>query len=92
MEWKDATTYSKGQRGTKEPTAWEVGSGHINVWVSKGHIHHPGEWVVTCHVLGMEAVSTGLDSEVDKDTAQHCALNMADAEVRNIAREISALR
>lgn len=92
MEWKDATTYSQGQRGAKEPTSWEVGSGRVSVWVSKGHLHHPDEWVVTCHALGMEAVSTGLGCEVDKDTVKHCALNMAESEARKITREISALR
>ena len=92
MEWKDATAYSRGQRGAKKPTAWEIGNGRIRVWVSKGHTHYPGEWVVTCHALGMEAVSTGLGSDVDKDTAKTCALNMAETEARKIAREISSLR
>lgn len=54
MDWKDVTTYSRGQRGVKEPTAFELDCGNgLRIWISCGHIYYPGKWVVKCHFLGI---------------------------------------
>lgn len=51
IEWKDATSYSQGQRGKVEPLSWECYVNGIRVWVSQGHIAYRGEWVVSCREL-----------------------------------------
>lgn len=53
MQWKDVTTYSRGERGVKEPTAFELDmGGGFRIWISCGHLYYPGEWVMKCHALG----------------------------------------
>ena len=86
-EWKDTTSYSRGQ--DRVPTAWTIKRGDISVTVTSSHIHNPGRWTMHCHALNMDTVDTGLPSDVDAATAQHCALNMAAHKAREIAKLLS---
>lgn len=44
--WKDCTSYQRG--GDRTPRSWSLSLGKFYVVITKGHIHHPGWWVVTC--------------------------------------------
>ena len=65
MEWKDATSYSQGQRGKKEPTAWSVKSGQVGIYVTCGHIYYPSEWIMSCYAIGLKEVRLMVDTKED---------------------------
>jgi len=44
MEWKDATSYSRGQVD-RTPTTFSAQCGPLRLVVTSSHIHYPGKWV-----------------------------------------------
>lgn len=44
MEWKDATSYSRGQVD-RTPTTFAARCGPMRLVVTSSHLHYPGEWV-----------------------------------------------
>lgn len=44
MDWKDITTFSRGQ-ADRTPTTFEKRCGPVRLVVTSGHIHYPGKWV-----------------------------------------------
>ncbi len=72
MEWEDATSYSRGQRGKVPQTAWEAEIDGARIWVSCGHLYFPGRWVMNCRVVGIvekDLGSTEATSEQARDRA-----------------------
>lgn len=53
MEWKDTTSYSRGEKERK-PNTWTVKNGGVSITVTCGHIHHPGAWIMHCSSVGMD--------------------------------------
>lgn len=80
IQWRDATSYSQGQRGRIEPTAWECDVNGIRVWVSNGHLYYPGEWVMNCPALQMEQSRIGPSAALTHSDAQKAALTKAASE------------
>jgi len=50
MEWKDETSYGRGERGKVEPRTWATYVGRVRIVVTK-HLRHGDEWVSHCHPL-----------------------------------------
>lgn len=88
IEWKDATSYSQGQRGKIEPKSWRTTINGVSVWVSKGHRYYPDFWIMNCHALGMEEEQVGASSW-DAENAQAEALRMASKAARDLARKLT---
>lgn len=91
-EWKDATSYSQGERGKVEPRAWEIKTSAVRITVVRGHLTNPGYWVVHCYELGMNTVDLKLPISVDVETAKYAAINLVENKALDIARDIAALR
>src|SRR5690606_41821688 len=89
VEWKDATSYSQGQRGKIAPDAWECTVADVRVWVGSGHRYYPGEWVMHCHTLGMEAIRIGPASALSEKEAQQAALTRAASEASKRATKLT---
>lgn len=68
MNWKDSTSYSRGQ---EKPTSWTTDIGDLRITVTNKHIHYPGLWVMHCFEIGM-------------DTIPFEAENVADAQKRAV--------
>ena len=47
MEWKDTTSYSKGDKD-RIPSSWSANIGKLRIVVVSNHIHYPGRWVLHC--------------------------------------------
>tara|TARA_R110000764_G_scaffold164200_1_gene251270 strand:- start:239 stop:550 length:312 start_codon:yes stop_codon:yes gene_type:complete len=81
MNWKDATSYSQGQRGKAAQTAWKADFEGVIVWVSCGHIDYRGSWVMRCRELGIDLerleVADGASSELARDKAIETACHKA---------------
>lgn len=88
IEWKDATSYSQGQRGKIDPNAWECTVKGVRVWVGSGHRHYPDEWVMHCPELGMDAARVGPTSALTANDAKQAALTQA---AREASRKVSRL-
>ncbi len=61
LQWEDITSYSRGERGTKEPTAWTTrlgggADGAYSITVTSGHVLNPGKWVFHCPMLLYDTV------------------------------------
>lgn len=59
VDWQDQSSYSAGERGTKEPSVWETRVGDMRVTVHR-YFGCTG-WFLSCHVMGLSQVQ--LDSE-----------------------------
>ena len=83
--WKDATSYSQGQRGKVPQTAWECEMDGVRIWVSCGHIDFDGRWIVTCRDVGLERREVAARGE----SSEH-ARDQAVLEVYHAAKRLSA--
>lgn len=50
MQWKDETSYSRGDK-ERVPTTFAAQCGPMKLVVTSSHIHFPGRWVAHCHPL-----------------------------------------
>lgn len=91
IEWKDATSYSRGQRGCIPPNSWECHIGTVRVWLSCGHHYYPETWVVSCHSLGIETKELGTSSLIEAEQARHLAIRVVAAAAEKFARQMSAV-
>lgn len=63
MRWRDATSYSRGGRGTAEPTIWELDVDGLRVVVHRWHGLEG--WFLSCHAMGVDKsalAATALES------------------------------
>jgi hypothetical protein len=88
-KWNDATSYSRGERGKIEPTAWDIKFGGVRLWVGKGHRWYPGKWVAVCPDAWHEQRELG-DADLPAETAQSLALDMAANHMRSRAARMVA--
>lgn len=88
IEWKDATSYSQGQRGKIEPNAWECAVSGVRVWVGSGHRYYPDEWVMHCYSLDIEAKRIGPTAALSDADAQCEALRIAASEASRRATNL----
>lgn len=70
--WKDATAYSRGERGKVDPQTWLLDLGPIHITVTK-HIHHGDIWTLHCGRVGIRTESLRTD-------------NLEEAKVKAISR------
>lgn len=88
IEWKDATSYSQGERGKIAPRAWESRIEGIRIRVTCGHIYYPGEWIMTNDDLGFDKKSLGLTSEMPLTDVFSKALELSSAEAKRRAHSL----
>lgn len=88
IQWKDATSYSQGQRGKIEPNAWECNLSGVRVWVGSGHRYFPNEWVMHCHSLDIESRQIGPTAALSDADARHEALRIAASEASRRATNL----
>ncbi|MEM8880918.1 MAG: hypothetical protein AAGC82_09985 [Pseudomonadota bacterium] len=72
LPWIDATSYAQGQRGKTAQTAWATEIDGLRIFVSCGHLNHPGTWVLACKSLSqypIELTDSGASSEEALDLA-----------------------
>ena len=77
MEWKDVTTYSRGQK-ERTPTAWQISSGTPRVYITNDHLHYKGLWIMHCFKVGI-------------DTKQIAADNLEDAKAMALKKVYEAI-
>lgn len=52
MRWRDASSYSRGERGVIAPTAWELDCGPVKITVHH-YIGCGANWFVSSEVVGL---------------------------------------
>lgn len=86
MEWKDETSYSRGELGKVEPDTWVLHLPTTRIAVHR-HINHPGKWVLTCRRLGIELRELDAD---DVETAKRVALQLLELAVLMVKKDLEA--
>jgi hypothetical protein len=81
VKWSDATSYSRGQRGNIDPTAWEICLHGVRVWISSKHLYNPNNWSLTCSDVRLEA-HTICSNDAHPDAAKDAALAVVAAKLR----------
>lgn len=74
MEWKDTTSYSRGDTERK-PTTFSAQCGPIRLVVTNGHIYSPGVWISHAYPLFESRELTA----TTREEAQEEAIGMARA-------------
>jgi hypothetical protein len=64
MKWTDASSYSRGERGEIDPTAWETRAAWARLGVTRRHGSEG--WYGYCHELNFSVHSLGDDLEKAK--------------------------
>jgi hypothetical protein len=84
MDWKDVTSYSRGEE--RVPSAWEAKADELRIVVTRKHIHAPGHWVMHCEPW-FTTRPIGPDMLSNED-AQSKAEEMVRAKVAATARAL----
>lgn len=96
MEWKDATSYIRGQVD-RTPDTFSAQCGPMRLVVTSGHIYYPGKWVAHAFPLFENKTLTATTREeaqdevvqMVRDWLSAAAAGLAAAKVNpNITREI----
>ena len=76
--WKDITSYSRDK--PRIPSLWAMDVGGLRISVGKGHIYHPGKWVLLCEPwFNAREIA---DDTLPEDQAKHLALDAVAGKVR----------
>ncbi len=63
MDWKNTTSYSRGDKERK-PTTWTLhGNTGKRITITCNHIHYPGEWVMFCESVGIKEKQIFVDAD-----------------------------
>ena len=54
--WNDSTSYSRGERGKKQPNAFELDLKALRIFITAGHISYKGTWIMGCHHLSLKEI------------------------------------
>ena len=87
MEWKDCTTYPRGDK-ERVPTAWEIKSGDLRIVVTSGHIYYKGRWVMHCARLRIDTYPL---SATSKKEAQLSAIEVVRQKIYGLKEDIDLL-
>jgi len=91
IKWEDATSYSQGERGRIDPSAWRCSVGHTSIWIGRAHRYYPGEWVMHCHELGFSEKKIGAATDIDLAEAKRRALSIASRQAKHDAQVLMSV-
>ena len=81
MEWKDTTSYRRGE--TIEPDSFTFQTKSLRVIV---HKYHSNEWVLSCYELKIECQSLGTQ---EMQEAKDTALKKIKAKLEMLLKEVT---
>ena len=89
MKWEDTTSYSKGERGIIAPKTWTIRYAQLSICVTCGHIYHRPNWVMHCHMLGVDTYP--LPGVKTADEAQSEAIMVARNHIDFLSEALSKI-
>jgi hypothetical protein len=69
MQWKDETSYSRGDK-ERVPTTFAAICGPLKLVVTSGHVHYPGRWVARCHLFDTKPLKATSREEAQAEVVQ----------------------
>lgn len=81
MNWKDATTYSRGQGGKAPQTAWSIEAGTLKIYLTNNHRMYPGDWIMHCYELNIKEKLIGEVDYMDLEEAKAKALDAVEKKI-----------
>lgn len=91
IEWKDDTSYPRGERGKHPPTTFGVQSGAVRLVVTCGHINYPGEWIMHGYGIGIDTEPLGIPGDDPAGKAMAEAERVAMRRVQRLQRAVEAI-
>lgn len=88
-DWKDTTSYQRGERGAIEPDEWTLRGRAVSICVHRHIRYPPSVWLAECRNLGIERhelLATNID------VAKEEALILVSERVDEIAADLRRLR
>lgn len=85
MEWKDETSYARGERGEVEPRTWGIVREDLGRITVHRHRDYPGAWMLAVYRIGIERLV--LKSKTAEE-AQSEALKMISDYLRRMADDV----
>lgn len=88
LDWKDSSSYSRGEERLSYPKAAEAYAGRVRAAVARDHIHAKGEWVMHCTAFGYDTYRLGVahDGPASFERAKHAAEEIIRERVLEAAR------
>lgn len=86
MQWKDNTSYTRGEE--RIPRTWEATHGPVRLVVLQKHRHNPGYWTMHGYGLGIDTLDLGIPDTEPAETAQEAAIGIAAHKARQILNAI----
>ena len=81
-EWKDETSYSRGERGKVEPQILVKTINGVRVIIHR-HIYYKDTWLLSCNELNIDNKNLDTnDFEVAKEKAKEVLINKVDQLVK----------
>jgi hypothetical protein len=90
-EWKDATSYAHGERGTIAPQAWDIVKGGVRICVVRSHLHYPNRWVMHSTV-GFDTHNLGLSADEPPEVAQLAAVRVVEHKIQRMLEAVRQIR
>jgi hypothetical protein len=89
MEWKDSTSYSKGDKERKQ-TAWTYQNDLLRITVTNNHRDYPGKWIMHCFAIGINTKPVSLvTDEATPEQAQKAAFELVKYKIECMLNSIS---
>jgi hypothetical protein len=63
-KWEDTSSYSRGERGTVDPSAWTLSISGLDITVHR-YIHSKGIWFGTCYQMNVERITLESDEIIE---------------------------
>lgn len=92
MEWKDSTGYSRDEPTPRQPRAWSAKAGVFRLVVTKGHIYHPGQWVMHVHPGVLDCYDMKLPDTAPVGDVHKCAEDICANLLRTALEVLEAKR
>lgn len=87
--WKDCTSYSRDEpHAARTPRSWSISVGKFYIIITKGHLHHPGWWVVTCEPFFAQREIGEAGQPAELIQARALALLTLEFEAARVALEL----
>ena len=77
LEWKDATSYSRGRE--RKPNTWTTEIAGLVITVCNGHVNYPGKWIMHCYDIRLDTIP--LDKATTLDEAKQMAVGLVKRRV-----------
>lgn len=92
LEWKDTTTYRRGETRGENPTSWTLRTDRLRITVVSDHIHYAGQWIMHCPELNLSELQLYLQADkVGAKKAQERAVAVVRMKLEDMLSSLNGI-